>query len=63
MFDQFCFRYQFTEFPVRIYQDTCSFHSTNHYTGTDVVTKWSRFRRRSQSTCLDVEFGGRSQYL
>ena len=51
-------RYAFTAFPVRIYDNTSSFQSANHYIGTYVVTKGSLFRRLSQSTCLDVEFRG-----
>ena len=62
MLDQFTSRYAFTVFPVRIYYDTCSFQSADHYTGTYVVTKGSLFRRRSQSTCLDVEFRSWSRF-
>ena len=54
--DHFDSRYEFAEFPVRIYYDTCSLQSTDHYSGTYVITNGSLFRRRSQSTCLDVEF-------
>ena len=43
-------------FRVKIYFGPCSFHSADHYTGTDVVTKVPQFTRRSQSTCLDVQF-------
>ena len=54
--DQFDPWYEFADFPVRIYYDTCSFQSADHYSGTYVVTKGLLFRRRSQSTCLDVDF-------
>ena len=54
--DQFDSRYEFAEFPVRIYYDTSSFQSPDHYSGTYVDAEGSLFRRRSQSTCLDVEF-------
>ena len=40
-FDQFISRYEFTEIFVKIYYETFSFQSTDHYTGTDVVTKGS----------------------
>ena len=55
--DQFDSRYEFAEFPVRIYYDTCSSQSADHYSGTYVDAEGSHFRRQSQSTCLDVEFG------
>ena len=54
--DQFISGYAFIEFPVRICHDTCSFQSVDHFSGSYVVTKGSLLRRRSQSTCLDVEF-------
>ena len=54
--DQFDSRYEFAEFPVRIYYDTCSSQSAGNYSGIYVDVKGSHFRRRSQSTCLDVEF-------
>ena len=54
--DQFDPRYECAEFPVRIYYDTCAFQSADHYSGTYVDAEGSLFRRRSQSTCLEVEF-------
>ena len=54
--DQFISRYKLTDLPDRIYYHTCSFQSADHFSGTYVLTKGSLFRRRSQSTCLDVEF-------
>ena len=55
--DQFDSRYEFAEFPVRIYYDTCSSQSADHYSGTYVDPEGSHFRIRSQSTCLDVRSG------
>ena len=63
MLDQFIPGYKFTEFPARIYYDTCSFQSADHYSGAYVVTKGSLFRRRSQCTCLSVEFRSWSCFL
>ena len=44
MLDQFDSRYEFAEFPVRIYYDTCSSKSADHYSGTYVDAEGSHFR-------------------
>ena len=54
--DQLDSTYEVAEFPVRIYHDTCSFQSADHYSGPYVDAEGSLCRGQSQSTCLDVEF-------
>ena len=39
-----------------IYYDTGSSQSADNYSGTYVDVEGSHFRRRSQCTCLNVEF-------